>query len=117
MPRLDLDEFFAMVDFCNPGVLGTMAEFRKKYEARPLALLMPARSFHFRAHLPLLLSLNPLLFVSSARMSEPHPAWKGARCQRRGVHQGPGAGERAEEGRLVGHCARLQAFHPSLFSH
>ncbi len=30
-----LQEFFSMVDFCNPGVLGTPAEFRKKYE-RPI---------------------------------------------------------------------------------
>ncbi len=32
-----LDEFFAMVDFCNPGVLGSPAEFRKRYEAPILA--------------------------------------------------------------------------------
>ena len=28
-------QFYAMVNFCNPGVLGTPAEFRKKYE-RPI---------------------------------------------------------------------------------
>ncbi|CAL8470234.1 g9776 [Coccomyxa elongata] len=27
-----LDEFFAMVDFCNPGVLGTPSQFRRYYE-------------------------------------------------------------------------------------
>lgn len=32
-----LDEFYAMVDFCNPGVLGSPAEFRKRYEAPILA--------------------------------------------------------------------------------
>ncbi|WIA32931.1 hypothetical protein OEZ86_006099 [Tetradesmus obliquus] len=32
-----LDEFFAMVDFCNPGVLGSPAEFRKRFEAPILA--------------------------------------------------------------------------------
>ena len=31
----ELGEFFNMVNFCNPGVLGTSAEFRKKYE-RPI---------------------------------------------------------------------------------
>ena len=30
-----LQEFFSMVDFCNPGILGTPSEFRKKYE-RPI---------------------------------------------------------------------------------
>ncbi len=29
-----LDEFFAMVDFCNPGVLGTPSQFRRYYEVR-----------------------------------------------------------------------------------
>lgn len=32
-----LDEFYAMVDFCNPGVLGAPAEFRKRYEGPILA--------------------------------------------------------------------------------
>ena len=32
-----LDEFYAMVDFANPGVLGSIAEFRKRYEAPILA--------------------------------------------------------------------------------
>ncbi|GIL43573.1 hypothetical protein Vafri_1202 [Volvox africanus] len=32
-----LDEFFAMVDFCNPGVLGLPAQFRKYYELPILA--------------------------------------------------------------------------------
>eukprot|EP00775_Hariotina_reticulata_P012633 gene12633-12762_t len=32
-----LDEFFAMVDFCNPGALGSPAEFRKRYEGPILA--------------------------------------------------------------------------------
>ncbi|GLC33814.1 DNA-dependent ATPase protein rad54 [Pleodorina starrii] len=32
-----LDEFFAMVDFCNPGVLGAPAQFRKHYELPILA--------------------------------------------------------------------------------
>ncbi|KXZ56498.1 hypothetical protein GPECTOR_1g446 [Gonium pectorale] len=32
-----LDEFFAMVDFCNPGVLGAPAQFRRHYEAPILA--------------------------------------------------------------------------------
>lgn len=31
----DLNEFFAMVQFTNPGVLGTAAQFRKHYE-RPI---------------------------------------------------------------------------------
>jgi DNA repair and recombination protein RAD54 and RAD54-like protein len=31
----ELSEFFNMVDFCNPGVLGTPAQFRKSYE-RPI---------------------------------------------------------------------------------
>ncbi|GFR41308.1 hypothetical protein Agub_g1986, partial [Astrephomene gubernaculifera] len=32
-----LDEFFAMVDFCNPGVLGPPAQFRRYYEQPILA--------------------------------------------------------------------------------
>lgn len=28
----DLEEFFAMVNFCNPGVLGSVSEFRKVYQ-------------------------------------------------------------------------------------
>ena len=32
-----LGEFFAMVDFTNPGVLGSLASFRKRYEAPILA--------------------------------------------------------------------------------
>ena len=32
-----LDEFFAMVNFCNPGCLGTPAEFRRHFEAPILA--------------------------------------------------------------------------------
>ena len=32
-----LDEFFAMVNFANPGLLGTPSEFRKKYELPILA--------------------------------------------------------------------------------
>jgi len=28
----DLEEFFAMVNFCNPGVLGTVSQFRRKYQ-------------------------------------------------------------------------------------
>jgi DNA repair and recombination RAD54-like protein len=31
----ELTEFYNMVDFCNPMVLGTISEFRKKYE-RPI---------------------------------------------------------------------------------
>ena len=30
----ELAEFFNMVNFCNPGVLGSSAEFRKKYEMK-----------------------------------------------------------------------------------
>ena len=30
-----LVQFYAMVDFCNPGALGEVSEFRKKY-ARPI---------------------------------------------------------------------------------
>ena len=30
-----LDEFYSMVSFCNPGILGTPKEFAKKYE-RPI---------------------------------------------------------------------------------
>lgn len=33
----ELSEFFNMVDFCNPGVLGSQAQFRKMYE-RPILL-------------------------------------------------------------------------------
>eukprot|EP00041_Stephanoeca_diplocostata_P032469 m.1040513 g.1040513 ORF g.1040513 m.1040513 type:complete len:497 (+) comp24155_c0_seq12:1297-2787(+) len=36
-----LDEFFAMVNFCNPGVLGTVAQFRKKFERPILAGMEP----------------------------------------------------------------------------
>jgi DNA repair and recombination protein RAD54 and RAD54-like protein len=32
-----LQEFYSMVNFCNPGVLGTPAQFRKQYEAPILA--------------------------------------------------------------------------------
>lgn len=31
------DEFYAMVDFCNPGALGPPAEFRRRYEGPILA--------------------------------------------------------------------------------
>ena len=31
----DLEEFYNMVSFCNPGVFGTVAEFKRKYE-RPI---------------------------------------------------------------------------------
>lgn len=31
----DLEEFFNMVNFCNPGVFGTVADFKRKYE-RPI---------------------------------------------------------------------------------
>jgi SNF2 family DNA or RNA helicase len=48
-----LDEFFAMVDFTNPGVLGDSASFRKRFEAPILTarevsasrLLVVAKSF------------------------------------------------------------------------
>jgi DNA repair and recombination RAD54-like protein len=33
----ELEEFFNMVNFCNPGVLGTISEFKKRYE-RPILL-------------------------------------------------------------------------------
>ncbi|KAG2497992.1 hypothetical protein HYH03_004251 [Edaphochlamys debaryana] len=36
-----LDEFFAMVDFCNPGVLGQPAQFRRHYEVPILASREP----------------------------------------------------------------------------
>ncbi|MEW5303086.1 MAG: hypothetical protein WDW36_005813 [Sanguina aurantia] len=36
-----LDEFYAMVDFCNPGVLGSPSEFRKRFEAPILAAREP----------------------------------------------------------------------------
>eukprot|EP00195_Chlamydomonas_chlamydogama_P012357 CAMPEP_0202906302 /NCGR_PEP_ID=MMETSP1392-20130828/38231_1 /ASSEMBLY_ACC=CAM_ASM_000868 /TAXON_ID=225041 /ORGANISM="Chlamydomonas chlamydogama, Strain SAG 11-48b" /LENGTH=1035 /DNA_ID=CAMNT_0049594745 /DNA_START=120 /DNA_END=3227 /DNA_ORIENTATION=+ len=39
-----LDEFYAMVDFCNPGVLGTTAEFRRTYESPILAGREPGAS-------------------------------------------------------------------------
>jgi len=39
-----LDEFYAMVDFCNPGALGPPAEFRRKYEAPILAGASSARA-------------------------------------------------------------------------
>lgn len=32
-----LDEFYAMVDFCNPGCLGTPADFRRHFESPILA--------------------------------------------------------------------------------
>lgn len=28
----DLLEYYSLVEFCNPGLLGTRSEFRKKYE-------------------------------------------------------------------------------------
>ena len=31
----ELGEFFNMVNFCNPGVIGSSSEFRRKYE-RPI---------------------------------------------------------------------------------
>ena len=37
----ELTEFFNMVNFCNPGVLGTHAEFRRKYERPILASREP----------------------------------------------------------------------------
>ena len=36
-----LDEFYAMVNFCNPGVLGTPSEFRKNFERPILAGMEP----------------------------------------------------------------------------
>ncbi|GAX75378.1 hypothetical protein CEUSTIGMA_g2822.t1 [Chlamydomonas eustigma] len=39
-----LDEFYAMVDFCNPGVLGTPQQFRRTYEAPILAGREPGAS-------------------------------------------------------------------------
>ena len=36
-----LDEFYAMVSFCNPGVLGTRGEFRRKFENPILASREP----------------------------------------------------------------------------
>jgi DNA repair and recombination RAD54-like protein len=33
----DLEEFFAMVDFTNPGVLGSCADFRKRFQNPILA--------------------------------------------------------------------------------
>lgn len=36
-----LDEFYAMVNFCNPGVFGTVSEFRKNYERPILAGMEP----------------------------------------------------------------------------
>ncbi|GFH25830.1 uncharacterized protein HaLaN_23862, partial [Haematococcus lacustris] len=39
-----LDEFYAMVDFANPGVLGTPAEFRRSYEVPILAAREPGAS-------------------------------------------------------------------------
>ena len=32
-----LVQFYAMVDFCNPGVLGTPSEFRRHFESPILA--------------------------------------------------------------------------------
>jgi DNA repair and recombination protein RAD54B len=37
----DLQEFFAIVDFCNPGILGTAAAFRKIYEEPIVASRQP----------------------------------------------------------------------------
>lgn len=37
----ELTEFFNMVNFCNPGVLGTINEFRRKYERPILAAREP----------------------------------------------------------------------------
>ncbi|KAL6760316.1 SNF2 family N-terminal domain-containing protein [Haematococcus lacustris] len=39
-----LDEFYAMVDFANPGVLGTPTEFRRSYEVPILAAREPGAS-------------------------------------------------------------------------
>lgn len=40
----DLLEFYNMVSFCNPGVLGTPAEFRRRYERPILAAREPDAS-------------------------------------------------------------------------
>lgn len=37
-------QFFAMVNFCNPGVLGTPSEFRRHYESPILASREPDAS-------------------------------------------------------------------------
>jgi hypothetical protein len=37
----DLEEFFAMVDFTNPGVLGDAAAFRRKFEGPILTAREP----------------------------------------------------------------------------
>lgn len=37
-----LDEFYAMVNFCNPGVLGTPTEFRRYFEVGKI----PSGNFH-----------------------------------------------------------------------
>lgn len=44
-------QFYAMVNFCNPGVLGTPAHFRRNYE-----VLGPLRMPFPRKHLPNTLS-------------------------------------------------------------
>ncbi|KAK7491198.1 hypothetical protein BaRGS_00017469 [Batillaria attramentaria] len=40
----DLQEFFSVVDFCNPGVLGSSAAFRRVYEEPILASRQPGAS-------------------------------------------------------------------------
>lgn len=35
----DLEEFFAMVNFTNPGILGSIAHFRRYYEVHWLLLI------------------------------------------------------------------------------
>lgn len=39
-----LDEFYAMVNFCNPGLLGSPGEFHKRYERPILAGREPGAS-------------------------------------------------------------------------
>ena len=59
-----LDEFFAMVDFCNPGVLGTPSQFRRYYEARNTSTHM-------------LGSINSLLGVRYGKQIFSSALWQG----------------------------------------
>ena len=66
----DLEEFFAMVDFTNPGVLGSCSEFRRKFQS---PILNGRSSYHnYIDHIPFSTVGRPLLlcmlFVCPQRM-------------------------------------------------
>lgn len=40
----DLQEFFALIDFVNPGILGSLSSFRKIYEEPIIVSRQPSAS-------------------------------------------------------------------------